>query len=330
MARTTTPQVVRSYLAELDNALASVPAEVRDEIVAGTREELDGLDSVAAAARIESLGDPEFIAAEARAEAGRGPSIAGVAEASAEPRWYPVLGALLVAFGGVFIPVIGWIAGLALMWTSKTWRLRDKWIATLTPFVAVGLVVLVLALTTMASPSIGPSVRDFGNPVIPGVFSAVWSSAVLIIPVNAVVGIWLLWRAKRTWSPDGPPRAVPASTATRRPQASWYPPVTVLLIIGGGFVVPVVGWVAGVTMLWAAEVWGRRDKWLGTLAGPIALLVSGVFWLGSLFWIRTTAGAVDPFLLVTLSAIVLPTIANVLVGIRLLRRRDPTQAQAAE
>src|SRR5690554_2732990 len=250
MARTTTPQVVRSYLSQLREALAELPAEVRDEIVAGVREELAGLNAAAAAARIETLGDPEFIAAEALAETTNVASAAtsqGDSE-SREPRWLSVVAAPLVAFGGVVIPVIGWVVGLALMWMSKTWRASDKWIATLTPFVAVCMFALVFALISSASgPSSTPgmpSTGDFGaNPLIPGFYSVVWSSTILVIPVNAVVGIWLLWRAKRTWGSDSSPHEVPsAPPAPRRPQASWYAPVTVLLIIGGGYVIPVVGW----------------------------------------------------------------------------------------
>lgn len=223
MADPTVPQVVRSYLTQLEKALTHLPFDVRNEIVAGVREELDGLDAAAAAARIETLGDPEFIAAEARAETTI-PAPAGTTP-QVEPRgreagWYPALAALLVAFGGVIIPVIGWVFGLALVWMSKTWRPRDKWIATLTPFIAVGAFVLAFVLTSIVPQSGGPSVSEFGSPVVPGLFSAVWSSVVLILPVNAVVGIWLLWRAKRTWSSDGPPReAHPAATVSGRPQA---------------------------------------------------------------------------------------------------------------
>lgn len=200
MADPTVPQVVRSYLAQLERALADLPAGVRDEIVAGIQEELEGLDAGAAAARIEEFGDPEFIAAEARTEAATAAPAGTTPQVDThrrEPRWYPVLAALLVAFGGVIVPVVGWVVGLALMWMSTTWRRRDKWVATLTPFVVFGGFVLVFALTSMASESNGPSTSDVGNPLIPGIYSAVWSGVVLVIPVNAVVGIWLLWRAKR-------------------------------------------------------------------------------------------------------------------------------------
>jgi hypothetical protein len=37
---------------------------------------------------------------------------------------------LLLAFGG-FIFVIGWIVGLALLWSSRAWTYRDKLIGTL-------------------------------------------------------------------------------------------------------------------------------------------------------------------------------------------------------
>lgn len=337
MAEPTAPQVTRSYLTQLERSLSGLPAEVRDEIVAGIREELDGLDAADAAARIEALGDPEFIAAEARAEASL-PTVPTesaqraetVGSTSREPGWYPVLAALLVAFGGLVIPVVGWIVGLGMVWLSKTWRLRDKWVSTLTPFVAMGLFVLVFALTTMAYQ---PPASEGPNSLVPGFSSVIWSSVVLVIPVNAVVGLWLLWRAKQAWTGAGqtPPEAAAPehqpTPASRRRQASWFPPVTILLIIGGGFVLPVVGWVIGVTMLWASDSWSVRDKWLGTLTGPLALLASGVLWLGALLWLRTAGGPVDPFLLVALSGLVLPTIANVLVGIRLLRRAQPGTGQ---
>lgn len=46
-----TPQVVRSYLAELDAALGGVPVELARDIRNGVEEELAGLDAATAAAR---------------------------------------------------------------------------------------------------------------------------------------------------------------------------------------------------------------------------------------------------------------------------------------
>lgn len=59
------------------------------------------------------------------------------------------------------------------------------------------------------------------------------------------------------------------ATPYHRPaQDEAYSVVTVLLLIVGGFVVPVVGWFAGVVMLWAGARWSAGDKWLGTLVWP--------------------------------------------------------------
>lgn len=328
MADPTVPQVVRSYLVQLERALAGLPADVREEIVAGIREELEGLDGAAAAARIEALGDPEFIAAEARAEAAVSPS-GGMPDAGpAEPRWYPVLAALLVAFGGIVIPVVGWIVGLALVWLSRTWTRGEKWVATLTPFVAVIAATFIVTLTSLwgigsdeSAPIDGsvfqaPDSSDFANPLLPTAFDLVWSGALLFGGVNVVVGIWLLWRAKRTWSAPAYPQGL---QQTARPEASWYPVVTVLLIAGGGYLVPFVGWVVGVALLWGADAWSPRDKWLGTLAGPLASL--GVLGFSAAIQLGAPGGLVGWHSTI-LGALIAPLIANVLVGIRLLRRAN--------
>jgi|SRR5690554_471917 len=309
MTESTAPQVVRSYLTQLERALVGLPVEVRDEIVAGIREELDGLDAAAAADRIETLGDPEFVAAEARAEAG-----GSAAGASSEPRWFPVVAALLVAVGGIVIPFIGWIVGIAMVWMSKSWRLRDKWIATLTPFAAVAVIPLAALVIEWTGAENGSAGQQEPNPLIPATFDLAWSGVVLALLVNVVVGVWLLVRSRSGWrSADA--RTRPLSGV----QPTWYSVLTVALIIVGGYVVPVVGWLVGVAMLWAADRWSRRDKWLGTLAGPAALIATllvvviarwGVDSTGNLVWWHA----------VLVGGVALPLIANVLVGIRLLRR----------
>ncbi|TCK27853.1 hypothetical protein [Pseudonocardia endophytica] len=60
----------------------------------------------------------------------------------------------------------------------------------------------------------------------------------------------------------------PATPYHRPDQDGAYTVATVLLLILGGFVVPVVGWFAGVVMLWAGSGWSAADKWLGTLVWP--------------------------------------------------------------
>ncbi|CAN5441723.1 hypothetical protein BH10ACT4_BH10ACT4_13150 [soil metagenome] len=157
MTEADTPQVVSGYLAELDRELADVTEEVRQGIVAGIAEELQGLDAEAAASRIESLGDPAFIAAEARAGAetptatpataqrATPPALARLAPPRAsEQRWYVVVTTVLLEFGGLVVPLAGWVAGILLLWASPLWTRREKLIATIGP-AAIGTVLFGLS-----------------------------------------------------------------------------------------------------------------------------------------------------------------------------------------
>jgi hypothetical protein len=172
------PQVVRSYLAGLEAALSDVPSEVSREIVAGIAEELDGLDPATAATRIEALGDPVFIAAEARA--GTPPvaePVAPAAVVAGESWWYVVLVALLVGL----LPMLGWIVGIVMMWLSKSWFKWEKWVATLIP--AVFAVIVPLS----------------GNGLL-GLTGWHFLVILMFFPIPAIVGLWLLWRGLRTGS----------------------------------------------------------------------------------------------------------------------------------
>lgn len=136
--------IVRSYLGELDSALAGVPDDVRHGIVAGVAEELDGLDVAAAASRIESLGDPAFIAAEARegsvpVQQQRTQTSLAPAPTASSQRWYVVVTFALIYVGGFVVPLAGWVAGILLLWASSLWSIREKLILTLVP-AAAGLV----------------------------------------------------------------------------------------------------------------------------------------------------------------------------------------------
>jgi uncharacterized membrane protein len=212
MSQRARPQVVRSYLGELESALAGVPADVARDILDGVAEELAGLDSAAAATRIEELGDPTFIAAEARAESGvsgeepRVKSTSAALPATSGPpandaQWYIVLASLLVAFGGIVLPLLGWVFGIAMVWVSKTWRTWEKWTATLAPALIVAVSVLVSSgLRSLSEDQArsggfaGPTVGDFSVPLL---VDAWWSGLLLMVGLTVVVGIWLLWRGLR-------------------------------------------------------------------------------------------------------------------------------------
>ena len=145
-----------AYLNRLRTELVGVPPEVSREIIAGIREELAGLDAHAAAARIEELGDPAFIAAEARAGIADPDAPAPVAPpAPSDSRTYVIITSLLVALGGIVVPIIGWLAGLIMMWLSKSWLRWEKWVATLAVSVVVLLVFLPMRVFSLPLPHWG-------------------------------------------------------------------------------------------------------------------------------------------------------------------------------
>ena len=55
---------------------------------------------------------------------------------------------LFLTVGAIFLPVVGPLIGIVLVWLSATWTMRQKWIATL--IVVVLLVVPVIGLMSVA------------------------------------------------------------------------------------------------------------------------------------------------------------------------------------
>jgi uncharacterized membrane protein len=190
------PQVVRSYLAQLDAALAGVPADLAGDVRSGIEEELSGLDAATASARIEELGDPVFIAAEVRDSVGPVQAAATIPGQTplAASRGFAITAALLVAVGGIVVPFVGWVVGIVMVWMSSTWHTWEKWVATLVGPVVIATSILlgfIFGFTGSADSS------DAGNPLVPLSPLTSVHSIVLVAPLSAVVvGIWLLWRAK--------------------------------------------------------------------------------------------------------------------------------------
>jgi hypothetical protein len=76
--------------------------------------------------------------------------------------------------------------------------------------------------------------------------------------------------------------AAPREATGRRVGA--FEVVTVILLLIGGIVLPVLGWVIGAVLLWASGRWTVRDKVIGTLVVPGGMGVAVwclLFWSGS-------------------------------------------------
>lgn len=139
-------RLVRRYLAQLDAALRGVDASRREEILAEVhehieqgRDEPDTDDPAGVRTLLARVGDPAAIAAEAGAP-------------SPDSRRWDAWAPWLIIFGPV-ASGLGWIAGIAILWTSPTWNQRDKLIATVVS--PAGLVALFFGLVAALSASAG-------------------------------------------------------------------------------------------------------------------------------------------------------------------------------
>lgn len=56
------------------------------------------------------------------------------------------------------------------------------------------------------------------------------------------------------------------------PRAGWLEWLAIPLLLIGGVVIPVLGWIVGVVFLWLSQCWSWRDKLLATLLLPGGLL----------------------------------------------------------
>ena len=143
---------VRSYLDTLDRLLGCTPD--RALIVDGVAQHIgdalgDGpTDPARVRAVLDELGDTAVIAAEA---AGSGRSDAPDARPFLERRSGAVLTVLLLTVGAVVVPVVGWIVGIALLWSSKGWTIGDKIVGTVGPAALGG---ILLAASLLAPPEV--------------------------------------------------------------------------------------------------------------------------------------------------------------------------------
>lgn len=122
-------ELVDEYLKRLSRELRGLPRARRRELlaeiadhVAAARAELPVEDEAAIRTLLDRIGDPEDVAAAARERFGLGEAHAG---------WREVMAVALLPLGGVIVPFLGWLAGVAFLWGSQVWTRRDKLIGTL-------------------------------------------------------------------------------------------------------------------------------------------------------------------------------------------------------
>ena len=315
---------VERYIHELAIALSGLPADEREDVIAGIREHIDDAllgiaEPTSADVRriLDDLGDPLAIAADAGAtQIGRvarpnvSPPDRPESASGARPLerdWVPVaplfafgVGAVLTLAGFGVLAVLGWLAGVAILVGSPLWRAVEK--ATATGVVLIALLAL-------------GSYRVFDFYPGPGSFGVIALVAVLVAGV-------LLWRraAPRVPQPATPPgdpstttvhpgvataQSSPASgrsSTTPLLQRDWIPVAAMLAFAFAALLVWAreywaVGlaaalWLLGLVVLLASPLWRTVERVVGTAAftiGPAMLVTLGLGW-------RPSAGLVGDHL----------------------------------
>jgi uncharacterized membrane protein len=164
----TADRLVNEYLDRLEEELADFPAARRRELVQEISEHIAearaGLESESEAeirSLLDRIGDPADIAAEARDPAEPAP-LATVVERRS--RGLDIAALVLLLIGGVVLPLVGWLVGVALLWISAAWTVPQKLLGTLVVPGGLALPVALLVLATSSKSTCSqqpvPGARD--------------------------------------------------------------------------------------------------------------------------------------------------------------------------
>lgn len=116
--------LVHDYLRRLEHAIAQMPAdernELRENITMHLREELAAASTHAQVRNtLATLGDPyDIVGAQPATDGHRGRGA------------HEVIAVVLLLIGAFIVPVVGWIVGVVLLWSSKAWTRGQKLLGT--------------------------------------------------------------------------------------------------------------------------------------------------------------------------------------------------------
>jgi hypothetical protein len=89
-------------------------------------------------------------------------------------------------------------------------------------------------------------------------------------------------------------RAAGAETLPVQGATGWDKAIIAILLVGG-IIIPVLGWLVGVVMLWVSSAWRVKDKVIGTLLVPGGLLLPlALLYVGVAQPFSTTSCSQDP------------------------------------
>lgn len=319
MTAATVDQLVNDYLSRLEAAAADLPDSRRDELVGEIREHIEAARNEGVAAdeattrtMLDQLGEPEEIAAAARAELDDGPTETAQPPAMVEskPGTGIELAAVLLLTIGSFIPLVGWAVGVVLLWVSRRWTAREKLVGTLIVPTGPGGFFYLSTILALTPTNVCTGTATSDGEVIEtcsGWYAPVWVALplfLLVLIAPFVVAGMLYSRARARADAEPPVRRPAATLATQR--SSWTgTEITAVVLLGAGPVLAfllfpplwtVIALAAGLPFVWASSQWTQPEKWIGTgiaVAPLVALIpVAVVLWLGSSVYGAVVVGPV--------------------------------------
>ncbi|HWS50863.1 MAG TPA: hypothetical protein VN241_07620 [Microbacterium sp.] len=115
-----------------------------------------------------------------------------------QTRGFAVAAALVLGFGGIVVPAVGWAVGAALVCISPLWRRWEKVAAIVAPLVVLALATAIVGVADAVGSVAGGSDMAPRNPLVPAPWDLFWwnvmAVALVVIPAS---GLWLLWRLRR-------------------------------------------------------------------------------------------------------------------------------------
>ena len=137
MTSSTVDQLVTDYLARLRTASTALPPERRDELheeignhIATARATSTATDEAVMRTLLDRLGQPEVIVAAALDDASSTGARPHQVSTHSASTWLELAAVLMLTVGS-FVPVLGWLVGVMLLWVSSLWTKTEKVAATL-------------------------------------------------------------------------------------------------------------------------------------------------------------------------------------------------------
>lgn len=212
---TAADQLVVDYLRQLSEATAGLSSAARSELLTQVEEHIKdaratiSADDVGAVQQIlASLGTPDQIAMAAYGDAT--PPVGR----SQSQKVYDRVAVLLLAFGGVLPPVVGWLVGAVMLWRGDRWTRRDKVLGTLVwPLGPLGVVTTVALLIPLSKRTCVVSLDGSQACASGGISLPEWLSYPLVggyVAIGAAVCLFLAVRARRFDRLNVQPKTPPA------------------------------------------------------------------------------------------------------------------------